>query len=268
MEDQLQVCFVGQDGIDVGGLDLLKDMFFVFWEKAFKTYFTGESVFIPFLPVARLHEANRIYPILGRILSHSTALLQTIPVRFCRSTLLTLLHSPLEANEECLVNDFMNFITQSERQFLERAMRDYQSLTNSDKEEVKYIFWRFGMGVSVIREDNISRMVVNLARQELCIKPSCLCMPMNSGIPKKHMRALWETLSYTEINDLYKALLPTNSGVLSLLEANEDLRPDEDVIFYYLRDFIRGLREDEAVIVLAIRNRPRHPSTTVNSCNV
>ena len=127
---------------------------------------------VPFLPVARLHEANRIYPLLGRILFHSTALLQTIPVRFCRSTLLTLLHSPLEANEECLVNDFMNFITKSERQLLERAVKDYQSLTNSDKEEVKYIFGLFGMGVSVIREDNISRMVVYLARQELCIKPS------------------------------------------------------------------------------------------------
>ena len=184
----------------------------MFWEKAFETYFTGENVFVPFLPVAKLHEANRIYPFLGRILSLSTALHQTIPVRFCRSTLLTLLHSPLEANEECLVNDFMNFITQSERQFLERAVRDYQSLTNSDKEKVKYIFRRFGMG-AVIREDNTSRIVVNLARQELCIKPSCLCTLMKSGIPKKHMQAFWETLSSTEINDLYKALLPTNSGV-------------------------------------------------------
>ncbi|CAH3103228.1 unnamed protein product [Porites lobata] len=124
----------------------------MFWEKAFKTYFTRENVFVPFLSVVRLHEANRIYPLLGRILSHSTALLQTIPVHFCRSTLLTLLHSPLEANEECLVNDFMNFITQSERQFLERAVRDYQSLTNGRKREVKYIFWRFGMG-TVIGED-------------------------------------------------------------------------------------------------------------------
>ena len=125
VEDHLQVCFVGEDGVD-GGLDLLKDMFSVFWKKACKTYFTGENVFVPFLPVAKQQEANRIYPLLGRILSHSTALLQTIAVRFCRSTLLTLLLSPLEANEECLVKDFMNFITQSERQFLERAVRDYQ----------------------------------------------------------------------------------------------------------------------------------------------
>ena len=96
----------------------------------------------------------------------------------------------------------------------------------------------------------ISRMVVNLARQELCIKPSCLCTLMKSGIPKKHMQAFWEILSYTEINDLYKALLPTNSGVLSLLEANEELRPQEDAFFYYLRDFIRGLREDELSLFL------------------
>ena len=68
VEDHLQVCFVGENEIDAGGLDLLKNMFSVFWERAFKTYFTG--------PVAKLHEANRIYPLLGRILSHSMALLQ------------------------------------------------------------------------------------------------------------------------------------------------------------------------------------------------
>lgn len=67
---------------------------------------------------------------------------------------------------------------------------------------------------AVIREDNISRMVVNLAQQELCIKLSCLCTLMKSGIAKKHMQAFWETLYYTEINDLYKALLQTTSGVL------------------------------------------------------
>ncbi|CAH3189347.1 unnamed protein product [Porites lobata] len=96
---------------------------------------------------------------------------------------------------------------------------------------------------AVIREDNTSRIVANLARQELCLKPSCLCTLMKSGIPKKHMQAFWETLSSTEINDLYKALLPTNSGV-------QDLRPQEDAIFYYLRDFIPGLREDELSLFL------------------
>lgn len=48
VEDHLQVCFVSEDETDTGGLDLLKDIFSMFWEKAFKTYFTGENVFVPF----------------------------------------------------------------------------------------------------------------------------------------------------------------------------------------------------------------------------
>lgn len=32
VEDHLQACFVREDGIDVSGLDLLKDMFSMFWE--------------------------------------------------------------------------------------------------------------------------------------------------------------------------------------------------------------------------------------------
>ena len=109
VEDHLQVCFVGEDGIDVGGLDLLKNMICCVLGKSIQDLFHRGKRVCSFLPVAKLHEANRTYPLLGRILSLSTALHQTIPVRFCRSTLLTLLHSPLEANEECLVNNFMNF---------------------------------------------------------------------------------------------------------------------------------------------------------------
>ena len=242
VEHYLQVCFVGEDGVDGGGL--LKDMFSVFWIEAFNTYFTGENVFVPFLSIARQNEANRIYPLLGRILSHSTALLQTIPVRFCKSTLLTVIHSPSAVNEECLLSDFMKFITESERDILGRAVRDFQSLQDSDREEVQYVFGRFGMG-AVIRQDNINTLLANLARHELCMKPLFLCTLIKSGIPQNHFQAFWEKLSNTTLNDLYKALVPTTSGVLSLIETDDNLRPEEDVTFYYLRDFIRGLGEDD-----------------------
>ena len=54
VEHYLQVCFVGEDGVDGGGQ--LKDMFSVFWIEAFNTYFTGENVFVPFLSIARQNE--------------------------------------------------------------------------------------------------------------------------------------------------------------------------------------------------------------------
>lgn len=61
-------------------------------------------------------------------------------------------------------------------------------------------------------------MVVNLARQELCTKPLFLCTLIKSGIPQNHREAFWENLSTAEVNELYKALLPTTSGVLNLLD--------------------------------------------------
>ncbi|XP_068690974.1 probable E3 ubiquitin-protein ligase HERC4 [Montipora foliosa] len=247
VEHYLQVCFVGEDGVDGGSL--LKDMFSVFWIEALNTYFTGENVFVPFMSIAKQNEANRIYPLLGRILSHSTALLQTIPVSVCKSILLTVIHSPSAVNEKCLLSDFMKFITESERKILGRAVRDFQPLQDSDREEVQYIFGRFGMG-AVIRQDNINTLSANLARQELCMKPLFLCTLIKSGIPKNHFQAFWEKLSNTTLNDLYKALVPTTSGVLSLIETDDNLRPEEDVTFYYLRDFIRGLGEDDLLSFL------------------
>lgn len=215
VQHHLQVSFIGEEGLDAGGL--LKDMFSAFWIEAFKTYFTGENVFVPFLPIARQNEASRIYPLLGRILSHTAALLNNIPVRLCRSTLLTISHSPTKADDKCVLHDFMHFITWSERQILERALRDYQALDDSEHEEVRLIFGSFGMG-AIIREENITSMVVNLARQELCTKPLFLCTLIKSGIPQNHREAFWENLSTAEVNELYKALLPTTSGVLNLLD--------------------------------------------------
>ena len=148
-------------------------------------------MFVPFLSVTKQNEANRMFPILGRILSHSAALLHNLTVRLCRSTLLTICHSPTEADEECVLRDFFNFVTGSERIILEKALRDYKSLNDSDLEEIQFIFGRFGMGV-VIRKENVSSMVGNLARQELCVKPLFFCTVIKSGFPKGHQRAFWD----------------------------------------------------------------------------
>lgn len=247
VQDYLQVNFVREEGLDTGGL--LKDMFSSFWIEAFKKYFTGENVFVPFLPISRQHEANKIYPLLGRILSHSAALLNNVPVCLCRSTLLTITHSPTKAEDECVLQDFLNFVTGSERRILVKALKNYQSLNDSDREEVRFIFGRFGMG-AILREENIISMMVNLARQELCTKPLFLCTLIKSGIPKNHQQAFWDNLSTAEVNELYKALLPTNNGVLSLLQTEDDLRPEEDVVFYYLRDFVRGLGNEDLMLFL------------------
>ena len=77
----------------------------------------------------------------------------------------------------------MKFITESEREILGRAVKDFQSLQDSDREDVQYIFGHFGMG-AVIWQDNINTLLGNLVREELCMKPLFLCMLIKSGIPQ------------------------------------------------------------------------------------
>ena len=82
------------------------------------------------------------------------------------------------------------------------------------------------------------------------MKSLFLCTIIKSGIPQNHFKAFWEKVSNTTLNGLYKALVPTTSGVLSLIETDDNLHPAEDVTFYYLQDFIRGLREDDLLSFL------------------
>ncbi|CAC5375022.1 HUWE1 [Mytilus coruscus] len=73
---RLVIRFEGELGQDAGGLT--KDLFSAFWDAAFKTYFVGERCCVPFLPIHRFSESS-IYPILGRILTHGTALTGVFP---------------------------------------------------------------------------------------------------------------------------------------------------------------------------------------------
>ena len=71
-------------GEDAGGLT--KDLFSTFWEAAFKEYFLGDSIYVPFLPIHRLADSE-VYQTLDRILTHAAALTGTIHKRLSRSSI-------------------------------------------------------------------------------------------------------------------------------------------------------------------------------------
>ena len=101
----LNVSFVGEMGSDLGGLT--KELFTLTWREVLNSFFKGEEAMVPYVPLHRTEFAKQEFIIIGRILAHSASLLQMIPPRMSRTTLLQLVFgSDADIDKELLLEDF------------------------------------------------------------------------------------------------------------------------------------------------------------------
>ncbi|KAI0231539.1 hypothetical protein LSAT2_018093, partial [Lamellibrachia satsuma] len=101
---RLSVQFLGEEGDDFGGLT--KEMFTIFWRSVAEELLCGEHRVVPRLPLHRERKEAWKYVSLGRILSHTVALTETLPVMLSTSMLLNVIFET-DVAEECLLEDFL-----------------------------------------------------------------------------------------------------------------------------------------------------------------
>lgn len=244
---RLVVRFDDEVGEDAGGLT--KDLFSTFWEAAFKEYFLGDSIYVPFLPIHRLADSE-VYQTLGRILTHAAALTGTIPIRLSRSSIFAIVNGKPCDDETMLIDDLLLYLTPFERQVTKAALHDFRSLPKRHVDHLTEMFMRFNLTVLPTPE-TFRQNVVNLAKNEIAVKPLFLCCQMRSSIPDQHMEAFWKSLTIDDINSLYCSLKPTPDRVVDVITSeNEDLRPHEQNVFYYLKDFVYSCNADDLVLFL------------------
>ena len=100
---QLKVNFIGETGDDFGGLT--KDLFTSLWVDIIRQFFIGETAVVPFIPVHEHMRKRRHFEAIGRILAHTVALLQYVPARLSRCTLLCLSLDASHVTNELLLSD-------------------------------------------------------------------------------------------------------------------------------------------------------------------
>lgn len=213
---RLVVKFDGELGQDAGGLT--KDLFSAFWDVAFRTYFTEEKCCVSFLPVYRLAESS-IYPIIGRILTHGTALTGVFSIRLCRSLIYSIIHGAPCDDEEMLLGDLLLFMTDFERQICKLALDDFRRLSPHMVNHLTDMFVRFGVTV-LPKADSIRLQMLNLARSEIGFKPLYLCTQIRQGIPAVHLETFWSHLSTTDLQKLFQSFQPTTQKVINKLVAH------------------------------------------------
>jgi hypothetical protein len=71
---RVRVEFLGEEGDDLGGPT--RDLYTLLWRSIADEYFKGESAMVPHLPVYKHADKLENYVAIGRILSHTVALIQ------------------------------------------------------------------------------------------------------------------------------------------------------------------------------------------------
>ncbi|XP_069104523.1 ubiquitin-protein ligase E3A-like [Argopecten irradians] len=243
LQHRLGVTFAGESGEDAGGLT--KDLFATFWERACTRFFTGEDAVVPHLPPHRFAEAASTFPVLGRILCHSLALTRSLPIQICRTVLIQAALGQIVKSKTLLIEDFLLFMSEHERTLTRKGLDSFQTLTTDERSQLTDMFARFSMSV-IPSAENFRQHIENLASCELTGKPLFLCQLMGSGIPEIYKDVFFHHVTQEDLVSLCERLKPTPSRVISLLKTEHDLlRPEQDRVLYFLKDFVRTLSSED-----------------------
>lgn len=189
---KLHVSFVGEEGDDFGGLT--KDFFTSFWIAAFKEFFYGEDVVVPYLPLHRAKSDLPKFVTIGRILTHCVALTGSFPVRLCMLSIMCTVFGEHTVDESDVIDNFLLFVTPAERSLLKVALRDFAALGPDEQESLCNFFQAYGL-FDLPRPSRFKEQLCTLAEDILLSRPSRLCETMHKGVPDLHFTVFWSELT-------------------------------------------------------------------------
>ena len=239
----MNVLYVGEEDDNFGGLT--KDLLTTVWLKAIERYFKGDAAVVPFLTLYELRKHKQDYIPLGRILAHTVALTKSTPSRLCRSFLLALVFGGEGVSDEIAVRDFELYITNQERTLIDRARRNFASLSQHDLDDLLSMYSMFGF-LEEPKAAEFEDQIKTIARSELVDKPATLVQLVRNGIPASHMDVFWNMLTVPMIEHLFECQMPTPSKVIGVLKVEKDyLEPVEEQTLYLLKQFLSNLDVDD-----------------------
>jgi hypothetical protein len=251
LKHHLYVQITGEVGSDWGGVS--RDAFTTFWQMASTTYFKGNAIFVPHLSLVNMEDENTFIKI-GRILSHSTAILRFMPIQLSKSTMIVLIYNSTEVEDNTLIEDFLNYVEHDERMLLKQAINNFATLSETQTETLQNLFFRFDMSC-LVKATTFRSQLVKIARNELCLKPRPLCEKIRQGIPDDHFEAFWSHLTVDHITRLHFRLKPTVKKVLECIKPEEpfrDLTRCRRNVYQYFQKFIGHLDENQLQLLLQL----------------
>ncbi|WAR05327.1 hypothetical protein MAR_020696 [Mya arenaria] len=242
---RITVKMLDESGLDCGGVT--SDMFTTFWDQVRERYFQGCEAVVPFLHAHRFSE-DITFRTLGRILSHTLAVTREFPLPMCKAAIIGMIYDTTEVAEETIIEDFMYFLDEVDRKLVMDALKDVDSLSPEQTDEVRSIFERFDYAVVSLKPETFKYHLTLLARNVVCIRPRPLLEMMRSGLPEAHFTHFWSRFHLHTLDVMFRALEPTPDRVVARLDtekSHDDLSRNERKVFNYLKDFVKEMPQME-----------------------
>ena len=216
MEYPFRVRFKDELAVDLGGVS--RDLFSAFWESAYTFAFDGSSTLIP---QAHPHTDMSMYPVLGTILSHGFLVTGILPVRLSFPTVAATIFGPTVDIPANIYISLVDYLSPHEGEIIREAFSLKSStLPQNLQSNLISILSRLGCRQVPSRE-NITRLVVEVAKHEFIAKPLVALYSLKSGVPVPHSM-FWEQYTVNDLYSMYKELIAVPSMVIQNIETPDD----------------------------------------------
>lgn len=228
----LDVHFINSRGEEeVGrGSGLERDLFSSFWKDIYESLMTGENERVPGIR----HDFQRPHwEAIGRILLKGYASCRYFPLNLSKAFFIYCLYGEGAISNDLLMASFLNYISESERDLIQRAVDGQVDLSESDE------FMEFLADFDckkVVNTTNLNQILTELAHKEIIQKPQYVVDCWKNVIP--FFLEYFPRLD--NIDSLYERLVPTVSRVIASFRAEERNEAERDTM-KHLKRFVRGL---------------------------
>ena len=242
-EFPFRISYEDERAIDTGGV--ARDFFCAFWEVALVKHFDGSNLLVP---SSHAQIDISVLPKLGCILAHGFMTTGFLPTKIAFPVIAATFLGPMVAIEDkILLESFIDYLCVFESNQLRQAtLLAKQSVTFTKQLETALVnlLGRFGARESPT-PGNIHKMVTEVARHELMMKPACSLLALHSGVPKEYLTFFSKEFSIASLFSLYKILNASPEMVLAAIREPESMTHSETRIFEYITTFVGSLGVDQ-----------------------
>nr|XP_054775573.1 uncharacterized protein LOC129284130 [Lytechinus pictus] len=248
----LHVNFNGEEGEDFDGLT--SEMFTLFWESVYRSYFTGIRRLSP--RISPTHDLSAdTWQIIGRILSHGYVLSNFLPTQITYSTMYYLFTGNEPTTRE-YVSSFLNTLSERNETFLNRAMRSNPAVPRFQEPfqtNLVAILSHYG-ATALPSPRSINTIISQIARYQLHLQPFYALYNIRTGMLRSH-DSIWNPRpSNYSIFHIFNLFHPTPDNVIDHFDveySNVPLqRAIEERIVEWITRFIFTLTIPQLMILL------------------
>ena len=222
-----------------------REVYNLFWDEIFKSNFEGCGSVVPVLGPDR---SDDFITILGRVALHGYICCGFFPTKISKVFVKVVMFGSGAVGERGLLDGFLEFVTDHERQFLQNCM---EKVTFTEEEEIELldIVSQFGVR-SLPNPQNIRKQVINMGKCELVNKPLWACSAFQQGMAdNKIAECLWR--DSTDIDQFYDSLAVTPQRVTEIMSVDdkENLTKSQNTVYGFFCRYIKAC-DDKKIRVL------------------